>query len=110
MENKPLLPQTPLATPSTRRSPRAQALLQTALVLAIIFALNLLATRFYHRFDLTKEKRFTLTSATQKMLSNLDDVVYVRVFLEGDLPPGFRRLRNATQDMLDEFRSYAPIE
>jgi ABC-2 type transport system permease protein len=32
---------------------------------------------------------------------------FFKVYLEGDLPPGFRRLANETKEMLDEFRAYS---
>lgn len=41
------------------------------------------------------------------MLKNLDDVVFIRVYLAGDLPPGFARLGDAVKEMLDEFRAYS---
>jgi ABC-2 type transport system permease protein len=40
------------------------------------------------------------------MLQDVDDIVYLRIYLEGDFPAGFKRLRNATGEMLDEFRAY----
>lgn len=85
---------------------KKQAILQVFILLAILIAVNVLASTVYQRFDLTKEGRFTLTEATQNLLIDLDDVIYVRVYLEGELNPGFRRLKNATLDMLNEFRAY----
>jgi ABC-2 type transport system permease protein len=81
----------------------------TALGLAIIILilLNVVGSFLFHRFDLTSEKRYTLSDATKKLLSNLDDVVYVKVYLDGDFPAGFKQLRNETKEMLDEFRVYS---
>jgi ABC-2 type transport system permease protein len=81
----------------------------TALGLAIIILilLNFLGSFVFHRFDLTSEKRYTLSDATKKIVSELNDVVYVKVYLEGDFPSGFKRLRNETKEMLDEFRAYS---
>lgn len=56
--------------------------------------------------DLTKEKRHSLTESSQKIIEDLDDVVYIKIYLEGDFPAGFKRLRNATEDLLEEFRAY----
>ncbi len=86
---------------------KSQAILQVLLLLGILIAINVLSSTIYQRFDLTKEGRFTLTEATQDLLVDLDDVVYIRVYLEGELNAGFRRLRNGTLDMLNEFRAYA---
>lgn len=59
------------------------------------------------RLDLTEEKRYTITGATKNLLKNLDDVVYVEVYLEGDLNAGFRRLQKSVRETLEEFRVYA---
>ena len=41
------------------------------------------------------------------MLANLDYEVFVEVFLEGDLNPGFKRFQKAIRETLDEFRIYS---
>jgi ABC-2 type transport system permease protein len=81
----------------------------TALLLGIIIVIlvNVLGSFVFHRFDLTAEKRYTLSDATKKLLANLNDVVYVRVYLEGEFPAGFKKLRDETKEMLDEFRAYS---
>lgn len=76
--------------------------------LLIIILLNIIGSFVYTRFDLTAENRYSLSPATKNLLKNLDDIVYVKVYLEGDFPAGFKRLRNATKEMLDEFRAYNP--
>ena len=65
----------------------------------------MLAGAKYGYFDLTEEKRYTLTEPTKELLGRVDDVVDVRVLLEGDFPSGFKRLQSAVRDMLDDFRS-----
>ncbi len=81
----------------------------TSLILAvtILVLLNIVGTYVFHRFDLTSEKRYTLSDATKKLLGGLNDVVYVKVYLEGEFPSGFKRLRDETREMLDEFRVYS---
>jgi ABC-2 type transport system permease protein len=99
-QNKPDLMPAP-------RDVRRRNIIQLLAALAIIIALNLLGSVRFARFDLTSEKRYTLTQGTRDMLRNIDDIVYFRIYLEGNLPPGFRRLRNQTREMLDEFRAYS---
>ncbi len=77
------------------------------LVIALLVMFNYVGSFVFHRFDLTTEKRYTLSDATKELLKNLDDVVFVKVYLEGDFPAGFKRLRNETKEMLDEFRAYS---
>src|ERR1700712_3954425 len=75
-----------------------------ALVL-LFLALVYLSTAFFYRFDLTAEKRYSLTSSTKELLQDIDSAVTVRVFLTGELPADYKKLSIATRDLLDEFRS-----
>ncbi len=88
-----------------RKNLRNQALLELLLALALLAAVNYLASRIFHRFDFTKEKRYTLSDASANLAETLDDVAYVKIYLDGeDLPPAYKNLRNSTKEMLDEFR------
>jgi ABC-2 type transport system permease protein len=79
------------------------------LILAIagIVILNVLSSFFFGRIDFTAEKRFTLSDITKTILADLDDEVQVTVYLEGDFPAGFKRLRNSTADLLRDFKTYS---
>jgi ABC-2 type transport system permease protein len=58
------------------------------------------------RIDLTKEKRFSLSASTIKMLKSLDDDVQVDVYLTGELSAGFKKLSLASEELLSEFKEY----
>ena len=73
----------------------------------MLVAINWLASLYHTRIDFTNEKRFTLSSATKKVLHKLDDVVQVDVFLKGDFPSGFKKLANSTGELLQEFKEVA---
>lgn len=79
---------------------------QLLLGIVIIILLNVISSQLFTRFDLTLEKRYTLSDATIKMLRDIDDLVYFKVYLEGEFPAGFKRLARETKEMLDEFRAY----
>ncbi len=88
-----------------RKSIKYNNLIQLVLVLSIIILLNFLANFIYTRFDLTAEKRFTLSDITKDYVRNLDDIIFFRIYLDGDdLPPGFKRLKNSLKETLDELR------
>ena len=72
----------------------------------VIISINYIGSFSFKRFDLTSDNRFTLSDKTIDILKNLDDIVFTRVYLEGDLPKDFKRLRDAVQETLDEFRAY----
>jgi len=69
-----------------------------------VVAINFLASRFHSRLDLTKEKRYTLSKATKKLLKNLDEPIMIDVFLKGDFHAGFRKLSLSTSELLKEFK------
>ena len=56
---------------------------------------------------MTAEKRYTLSNSTKGLLKGLDDVVYVKVYLDGKLPPDFAELSMKTREFLDEWRMYS---
>mgnify|MGYP001206640405 FL=1 len=72
-----------------------------------LVVVNWLASLYHTRVDLTNEKRFTLSSATKKLLKKLDDEVKVDVFMKGDFPSGFKKLANSTGEVLQEFKELA---
>lgn len=80
-------------------------MLANGLVLAIL--VNLLASFYFFRIDLTEEKRFSVKPQTKALLQQLDDEVYIEVYLEGELNASFRRLRNSIRELLEEFRIYS---
>lgn len=82
-------------------------IIQLITIVGIVIALNVLSGFFFTRFDLTSEKRYTLSETTKDLLTDIDDVIYLKVYLDGELPAGFRRLRDRTREMLDEFRAYS---
>lgn len=85
---------------------RRDAIFLLLLSVAILLLANV-AIQFVHlRYDLTAEKKYSLSPSTKKMLKELKDVVVFKVYLEGDMPAGFKRLRQGTRDLLTEMRAY----
>ncbi len=74
--------------------------------IVILVLLNIIGGFVFRRFDLTAEKRYTLTQPTIDLLKEIEDPVTVRVYLDGDLPAYFIKLKNATRDMLEDLRAY----
>lgn len=93
--------------PNNTANIRRQNIIQFVLLLIIIILLNVVGKYVFTRIDLTAEKRYTLSSQTKELIRNLEDIVFFRVYLEGDLPAQYKRLRNETRIMLNEFRSYS---
>ncbi|MEQ9186487.1 MAG: gliding motility-associated ABC transporter substrate-binding protein GldG [Cryomorphaceae bacterium] len=90
-----------------RKSKRFADLITLLIGLVSVLLINYLGSFVFERFDLTAEKRYTLSETTVSTLEHLDDVVFIRVYLEGNLPTEFREMRAATKEMLDDMRAYA---
>jgi gliding-associated putative ABC transporter substrate-binding component GldG len=85
---------------------RKKYLQRAIVVIGVLTGLNILAAHFHTRWDLTAEKRYTLTPGTKRLLRGLDSTVTIEVFLKGDYPASFRQLAQSTQELLEEFREY----
>ena len=90
-----------------RKNIKRNEILSLVITLTIIVLINIIGAFIYTRFDLTSEKRYTLSDTSKGILKDLDDYVYFRVYLEGDFPAPFKKLRKETKEMLDEFRAYS---
>lgn len=90
-----------------RKNIKKNEIVSLVITVIIIVMVNIIGAFVYTRFDLTSEKRYTLSDKSKEILKGLDDYVYFRVYLEGEFPAGFKKLRKETKEMLDEFRAYS---
>jgi len=72
-----------------------------------LILVNVLASFWPLRFDLTSEGRYTLSAPVRKMLGNIHDEVRIDIYLQGNLKSGLRKLKNSTEALLQEFNDYA---
>ena len=83
---------------SRQRTNRVHLML---LPIALIIV-NMLSAVAHFRIDLTSEGRFTLSNVSRNYLENISDDVIIKLYLDGELNPGFSRLKKATTEMIDE--------
>ena len=76
-------------------------------ILALVLLLGTFGI-FSMRFDLTQEKRYTLSGSTIKVLESVEKPMTFDVYLDGDFPASFRQLQNETKFILEEFRKVNP--
>jgi gliding-associated putative ABC transporter substrate-binding component GldG len=76
-----------------------------ALTIGFIVILNLASHFLYKRFDLTADKRYTLSQTSLNIVADVKEPLYIDVFLEGDFPGEFKKLQTETQQLLEEFKS-----
>lgn len=84
----------------------SQHVLQLIFSVIIIILVSYISSRAFFRIDLTSEHRYTLSKETKNILKKLDDVVFIKIYLDGEMPVGFKKLRNSIKEYLDEFRVY----
>lgn len=76
------------------------------ITLAVLLVLNLIGSAFFHRFDLTKDKRYTLSETSLNIIKQVKNPLSVKVYMQGDLPAEFKRLQQETRQLLEEFQGY----
>lgn len=79
-----------------------------AVLLAVLLAVNLIAHFIFHRFDLTSDKRYTLSEVSYTIIKKIKNPIYVAVYLEGSFPGEFKKLQTETQQLLEEFKATNP--
>ena len=87
-----------------KRNQRSQSLINLLVTLLVIAIVNTLGSLYYHRFDLTSEKRYTLSETSLKLAQSLEETLYFRLYLEGDMSAKFKQLKSELRDMAYEFR------
>ncbi|UWY27313.1 gliding motility-associated ABC transporter substrate-binding protein GldG [Flavobacterium sp. TR2] len=87
--------------PSTK-----QNLKTLGITIFILVVLNVLGTLFFHRFDLTKDKRYTLSPTSLGIIKQVQNPLSIKIYMAGDLPADFRRLQQETKQLLEEFQAY----
>jgi len=91
-----------------RQGTRAGAWTGFLVLLAVWAILAVVSGLFVRgRVDLTRDRAFTLSPASQKTLDHLHDLVTIKVFFSRDLPSEFRERRTDVKDWLDEFQAHS---
>ncbi len=75
-------------------------------IIGILVIVNFTGHFFFKRFDLTADKRYTLSQTSLNIIKEVKKPLYVDVFLEGNFPGAFKKLQTETQQLLEEFKAY----
>ena len=76
------------------------------IVVAVLLLVNAIGNSFFYRFDLTKDKRYTLSPTSLAIIKQIKEPLAVKIYMQGDLPPEFKRLQQETRQLLEEFQAY----
>jgi gliding-associated putative ABC transporter substrate-binding component GldG len=86
---------------------RLNRIAQTAIIAGILIAANVVAQRWFARWDLTEKQEYSLSPATKKLLGGLEDRVVIDAYFTRRLPPYLTTLRRQVQDVLEEYRAFS---
>jgi gliding-associated putative ABC transporter substrate-binding component GldG len=74
--------------------------------ICILLIVNIIGSQFFHRFDLTQDKRYTLSQTSLNILKEVKEPLIIDVFLKGQFPSEFKKLHTETQQILEEYKAY----
>ena len=77
------------------------------MALVVLAIINVSVGYVVCRWDMTDDKRYSISEATKMLLQELDEPIGVTLLLDGELNSGFVRLKKATEEMVDELGIYA---
>jgi ABC-2 type transport system permease protein len=83
---------------------KTRSWLQFGFSFLVVFFVVVAGSFLRIRVDLTEDKRYTLSEPTLKVLSGVKNDIFVQVYLDGEMPIPFKRLKRSVREMLDEFR------
>jgi len=81
---------------------RNKSYLKIFAVLVLLLGLNYVSRYYFFRFDITNDKRYTLSDETVTLIESLDQPLYIKVYLQGEFPAEFKRIQLETAQFLEE--------
>ncbi|UCD37239.1 MAG: GldG family protein, partial [Fidelibacterota bacterium] len=86
---------------------RRHFLIYALIVVGIVIFANLISRTLFFRWDLTKNKVYTLSESSRNIIRKLDDRLLAKVYFSDNLPGEYANSRRYLQDILEEFRAYS---
>ncbi len=75
----------------------------TVIVLIGLTLLNLISRNKFYRIDLTENKIFSLSESSKNIVSDIDDLLTMKVYFSDNLPNELGNTRRYLQDILEEY-------
>jgi ABC-2 type transport system permease protein len=85
---------------------RKRSIIELLLSVALVILVLYISSLAFFRIDLTSEKRYTISPITKNTLNNLDDLVYIKIYLDGEMPLQFKKMKRTINELLDEYEVY----
>jgi ABC-2 type transport system permease protein len=89
-----------------KRRPLRRSLVHIVTYSIIVLIVMIISQTHFFRIDFTSEKRYTLSTQSKELLKRVNSPVSAEIFLDGDLPPGFKKLQSAVTEQLHDLKIY----
>ena len=86
---------------------RAQRYTKFLVYVVAVVLINIVGTTLFFRIDLTRNDKYSLSEASQKVLANISDPLTIKVFFTSDLPAPHNTTEHYLHDLLEEYALYA---
>ncbi|MCS6824721.1 MAG: gliding motility-associated ABC transporter substrate-binding protein GldG [Cytophagaceae bacterium] len=86
---------------------KKQDITELLLIVGIFINVNIIGSVYFFRIDFTEDKRHSVSEAAREIMANVEEKLYVEVFLDGDLTPNYERLKRAIREKLNQLSVYA---
>lgn len=84
-----------------------QSNIKTLLITVVaLIGINIIGSKVFKRFDLTQDKRYTLSETSLHIIEKAGAPLVIDVYLDGQFPGEFKKLQTETQQLLEEFKAY----
>ena len=80
---------------------------QASIIAGILILIGFSTNQYLFRLDLTSEKRYTISEATQNYLNEFEHPIYFEIYLDGDLPPEMKAFQEAIIEKIEDIKAYA---
>ncbi|MDO8952770.1 MAG: gliding motility-associated ABC transporter substrate-binding protein GldG [Draconibacterium sp.] len=76
--------------------------------IVLLLAVFFVSTNFLFRADLTADKRFSLSDVSKEIASDINEIIEIEFFLEGELEPGLQKLQREVFEKIAVLNVYSP--
>ena len=90
------------------RTQKQNNLKSLLIVILALVVLNFASSKVFVRADLTQDKRYTLSKTSKDVVDEVNQPLYIDVFLKGNFPGEFKRLQTETSQLLEELKAQNP--
>ncbi len=73
------------------------------LILAVVVLLNIASTTLFFRFDITKDRSYSLSRASKQSVATLQEPFTIKAFFSKSLPAPYNNTEQVLRDLLEEY-------